>query len=122
MDRNTLGKLFPFLFLYNTQAGIFTPKRSGHISARKMVEAQIKAVIMAGCDVIYDIVQRIVPIGQHGYHIEAEKTKTIFRTKRVLLATGAFTHKRNLLPKQYILDMETIGITVLLVNLSFLIT
>ncbi len=87
-----------------------------------MVEAQIKAAIMAGCDIIYDIVQRIVPIGQHGYQIQAEKTKTVFRTKRVLLATGAFTHNTNLLPKQYILDMETIGITVLLVNLSFLIT
>ncbi len=101
LDRHTLRKQFPFLFLYDTQVGIYTPERSGHISARRMVKAQTEAARMAGCDIIDDVIQRIISVGSHEYQIEAEKTKAIFRARKILLATGAFTHNRDLLPKQY---------------------
>ena len=56
-----------------SQAGLLTVSNSGHINPRKMIMAQKILATRAGCDVINDVVKKVIPIGSGGYDIEVEE-------------------------------------------------
>ena len=116
LDHEELKKRFPYLATSHIHEGIYTNQKSGHISPRNLVAAQKMAAKKAGCDVINDVVKRIMPIGSGGYEIEAEMGGQRIRTKKVLLATGSFTDSRDLLPKNLQPLVIPSSVTVLLVN------
>ncbi len=106
---------WPDLAITETQEGVYTNKKSGHISPRNLVAAQKEAACLAGCDIIDDIVKKLTPIGSGGYQIQAERSAKMYRSRKVLLATGAFTEFRSLLPHDMIPDLAKMGVMVLLV-------
>ncbi len=119
LESRELKRRFPYLAIENIHEGVYTSKKSGHISPRNMVAAQKMAARKAGCDVIDDVVARVIPIGSGGYQVEAERSGLVFRTKKVLLATGCFTECRDLLPKNLKPLIQVQSVSVLLVSTSF---
>ena len=99
------------------QAGLLTLSNSGHINPRRVIIAQKILATRTGCDVINDVVKRVVPIGGEGYEIEAERSGQRIRGKKVLLTPGCFMRSRDLLPKGLQLKMDPITFTILLVSL-----
>ena len=119
LDHKELKERFPILseaMVTENQAGLLTLSDSGHISPRRMIMAQKILATRAGCDVINDVVKRVVPIGGEGYEIEAECSGQRIRGKKMLLAPGCFLRSRDLLPKGLQLKMDPITFTILLVS------
>ncbi len=113
-----LRLMWPDLAIDETWEGVYTNHKSGHISPRNLVAAQKEAARLAGCDIIDDIVKRLTPIGSAHYQIEVERSGRLYRSQKVLLATGAFTEFRSLLPQGLKPDLTKMGVMVLLVRPS----
>ncbi|XP_061171965.1 uncharacterized protein LOC133181490 [Saccostrea echinata] len=90
-----LNDKFPYLTFADNDEGIMEKSRAGYINPRKMVMAQIVVAVNQGCDVIRDIVLNIEKL-QGVYKLTTERGKIIW-TKKVLLATNAFTGMHQLL-------------------------
>ena len=119
LDQKELKERFPFVsetMVTQNQGGLLTLSDSGHINPRRMITAQKILATRAGCDVINDVVKRVVLIGGEGYEIEAERSGQRIRGKKVLLAPGCFMRSRDLLPKGLQLKMDPITFTILLVS------
>ena len=79
--------------------GILTERDAGYINPRDMVDALQSCAEKSGCDIIDDVVKRIIPSREvDGYNVLITDSGRLFYSRKVLLATGAFTHCRRLLP------------------------
>ncbi len=116
LDSRQLHSQFPFIAQCDTVEGIFTNQNAGHISARNLLRAQQLLAEKGGCDVIRDIVREITVSGSELYDVTLEGANGTVAGRRVLVATGAFVHCRNLLPDNLQLDIQMFGNTVLLVS------
>lgn len=95
LGNEELESKFPYLNFADSDEGIFEKRHAGYINPRKMVMAQIVVASNQGCDVIRDIVLNIENF-EMGYKLLSERGKIIW-TKKVLLATNAFTGLHKLL-------------------------
>ena len=121
-DPQEMAEKFPYLSTKENHTGTYMPVNSGYINPRQMKKAQKLLAERGGCDVINDVVKRVIPIGRDGYEIEVESSGQLIKGKKVLAATGCFTHCRDLLPRGMELDIDRNGTTILLVLLaSFLL-
>ena len=116
LNHEQMKEKFPYLATSEDRIGTYQEVNAGYISPRKMVKVQKLLAGQGGCDIINDIVKRISPIGSAWYEIEAEKSGHVIRGKKVLVATGCFTHSRDLLPKGLELKILPAGITSLYVR------
>lgn len=95
-----LAKRFPFLNHTSQVRGYFEPRHAGHISPRKLVEAQTIAAERAGVRIVDDYALRIAE-SRIGVTIETNSER--IDVERVLVAAGGHTES--------LLDV-TLGFTV----------
>ena len=114
LSRQEMAEKFPFLSTKDNHTGTYMAVNSGYINPRQMKKAQLLAK-QGGCDVINDVVKRVIPIGGWGYQIEVEGSGELIRGRKVMVTTGCFTHCRDLLPVGMELDINRNGTTILLV-------
>lgn len=120
LNFKTLQDKFPYLNVSNVDAAVYEFKNAGYISPRKLVGAQIKQMKLNGGRVVHDVanaVSRIVINGEYYMRVSTETNVQIL-AKKVLVATGAFTGFRNLLPSNLDLDIGLCPLTVAKVEIS----
>ncbi|KAJ8029279.1 putative sarcosine oxidase [Holothuria leucospilota] len=102
-----LRSLFPYLKSSPSNGYLFTRKRSGYISPRKLITAQKTAAHLQGCEIINDtvtVVSRTSEGGQRSVCITTKNGGEVY-TNRILLCTGAFTNFHGLLEEELKLDV-----------------
>ena len=120
LNFKALQNKFPYLNVSNVDAAVYEFKNAGYISPRKFIGAQIKQMELNGGRVVQDVacdVSRIVLNGEYYMRVSTE-TKVQILAKKVLVATGAFTGFRNLLPNNLELDVGLLPLTVAKVEIS----
>ena len=112
---------FPFFSLPVGYKGLFESKRSGYVNPRKLVQAEQAAARQHGCDVIESCVQQVFdsfhPDGTTLKFVQLENGDVI-RSRKVLIATGAFTTLRDLLPAGLEPDVTLNGETIAKICIS----
>ncbi|CAH1255479.1 PIPOX [Branchiostoma lanceolatum] len=114
---------FPFLDIGAGMVGLLDSRNCGHLSPRRLVSALQTAAHLQGCDVVDDVVASVEPPASWARSAGANlavRTETggVIHARRVLLATGAFTTFRRLLPAALRPDVRLTGQTVSLVEIS----
>lgn len=120
LDHSELEKQFPFLNFSKFDEAIYEENSSGYISPRRLIAAHRTLAKRNGCDFIDDIakdVNRLVIDGQYIMCVTTDCGRLIHANK-VLLATGAFTSFRSLLPDHLVLNVELAPITVARVEID----
>ncbi|CAC5388001.1 unnamed protein product [Mytilus coruscus] len=115
-----LKEHFPYLNFSESDEAIYENDNSGYISPRRLIEAQITIAKRQGCHVIEAVaneVERCVIDGEYLMCVSTESGQKIY-AKKVLLATGAFTSFRKLLPKYVNIDVSLRPITVARIEIS----
>ncbi|CAH1796506.1 unnamed protein product [Owenia fusiformis] len=112
---------FPFLNVNDNDSCIIEKKTSGHINPRNLIQALQLVAKQNGCDIIDDVVNGVQSITRANSDTYSEITlssgQKLF-SKKVLLATGAFTAFRNLLPRHPEPNIALISQTVLKVEID----
>ena len=110
-----IARSFPFFSLPVGYKGVFECERSGYINPRKLFQAEQIAARQHGCDVIESCVQKVFD----SFHSDGTTLKSVqlengdvIRSRKVLVATGAFTSFRDLLPAGLEPDVTLIGATI----------
>ncbi|XP_063409870.1 N-methyl-L-tryptophan oxidase-like [Mytilus trossulus] len=119
LSYETLKTKFPLLNFSDKDHGLYEVK-AGHISARHLVSAQIKLAKSKGCTYINEIVENVTEMEKDGNSIMnaiTESGKQVL-CKKVLLATGAFTAFRNLLPVDKELDVGLCPLTTAMIEVT----
>ena len=99
----------------NGTVGILFPSQGGHINPRVLHKAQQKIAKSRGCQIIDDVVNSIHQESPGHQVLHTDSGKQI-SAKKMLLATGAFTECRKLLPKGVSPAMDSTTETVLFVS------
>ena len=113
LPSHELEKMYPYIHFPKHCSGVLSDKDTGYINPRDMITAMHICAEKNGCDIIDDIVRHVTPSrGTDGYHtIITDKGRSV-RARKVLLAAGAFTRCRHLLPPEVQPDVE-LGFAVL---------
>lgn len=94
-------KEFPYIGTTPRNTYVIQRSGSGYLNPRKLVMAELKAAIANGCKFIDEIVNEITDgfddSGESVHRVRMDSGNEIC-TRKVLLATGAFTPLRRLLP------------------------
>ena len=107
LDAEALATRFPYLAFGAGAAGVYEPREAGYVSARGLVAAQTAAASRMGAVVVPRAAVAVEPVAAHlsGGLNAAASLYDVFtddgaavRSKRVLVAAGAFTNDRPLLP------------------------
>lgn len=115
----TLKKKFPLLNFSDIDFGIYEVK-VGHISARNLVSAQIKLAKSKDCACIHEIVEKVYKIEKNDDSkmcVIKESGRQVL-SRKVLLATGAFTAFRNLLPVDQKLNVALCPLTTAMIEVT----
>lgn len=103
-DNRTLRRKFPYMLLNDDTYGFKEFKNAGYINPRKLVEAQQTVARRHGCTIFNDVVNRVTRTvqsdGSYVMKVELDSGQVLC-SRKVLLATGAFTECRHLLPGIY---------------------
>lgn len=100
--------LFPYLRSGPNRGYLYTRKRSGYISPRKLITAQKTAAHLQGCEIISDtvtVVNSTSEGGQKSVCITTKNGSEVY-ANRVLLCTGAFTNFHGLLEEVQKLEIK----------------
>lgn len=100
-SNKTLREKCPYINFSADTCGFREFKNAGYINPRKLVEAQQFLARTQGCVIFDDVVNHVTRIVQSdGTYVMKVETESghVIDSKTVLLATGAFTEFRNLLP------------------------
>lgn len=114
-----MKRKFPYLNIAENDCGFLETLDAGYISPRKLVKAQITVALKNECCYIPEVasnVRRVVKNGEYTMVVKTESTTII--AKKVLIATGAFTSFRNILPDGIQLDLSLCPIAVAKVEIS----
>ena len=116
LDREELTLKYPYLNV-PPDTGAILVKQAGCINPRALLQAQQQIAMNRGCQIIDDVVDSIhqEPSGRHILVTDSGKQ---ISTQKVLLATGAFTECRNLLPEGVSPAMDSTTETVLFVSIN----
>ncbi|KAK3575878.1 hypothetical protein CHS0354_029827 [Potamilus streckersoni] len=122
MNVADMGKIFPYISFAADDIAHYQSTNGGHISPRNLVRAQQVIASRHGCTLIRDVVANIRRMVQSDGSYVMEVTTdsgSIYRSKTVLVTTGAFTTFRNILPYTDVVpDCKLYPITVSLVEVS----
>ncbi|XP_078668177.1 monomeric sarcosine oxidase-like isoform X1 [Branchiostoma floridae x Branchiostoma belcheri] len=123
LSRAQIREMFPYLDIGEGMVGLLDSRNCGHVSPRRLVSALQTAAHLQGCDVVDDVVSSIeAPAGwarRAGANLAVRtETGAVIHARRVLLATGAFTTFRRLLPPGLRPDVRLTAQTVALVEIS----
>jgi sarcosine oxidase/L-pipecolate oxidase len=112
---------FPYLNVAPSYRCVAETSNAGYINPRKLVQAQQKIATKNGCHLIRDIVSSVIqvtlPANQEVVQIETDGGRKIY-SRKVLLATGAFTEFRSLLPKGFHFDLHPVTESVIFLEMS----
>ncbi|RDD36955.1 N-methyl-L-tryptophan oxidase [Trichoplax sp. H2] len=112
LDHQQLKSKFPYFSFPPSCVGIYQPSQGGYINIRQHVIAQMTIAQKQGCTLIKEIVDRVDRDDRGQFKIVTEKGNYLYSGK-VILATGAFTPFKKLLPDpQKQLDIELMKETV----------
>jgi len=116
-----MKKTFPFFSLSDEDIGIYEYKNAGHISPRKLIDAQLSIASRNGCQIYHSIVSGVKRVsgasGNYYMEVKTESGQT-YSAKKVLLTTGAFTSFNKLLGTEVVPDMRPCPLTVAKVEIS----
>ena len=115
MSNEQLKSKYPYLEVPTLTTGVFL-KQAGYINPRVLHKAQQQIARTHGCQIIDDVVD-FIHQESSGHHILNTDSGKQISAKKVLLATGAFTECRNLLPKGISPSMDSTTETVLFVSI-----
>ncbi|XP_078572853.1 N-methyl-L-tryptophan oxidase-like [Branchiostoma floridae x Branchiostoma japonicum] len=124
LSRAQTRQTFPFLEIGEGMVALLDSRDCGHVSPRRLVAALQTAAHLQGCDLVDDVVASVerhpASWARAAGATLAVRTETgrVIHAKRVLLATGAFTAFRRLLPPTLRPDVMLTGQTVALVEIS----
>lgn len=94
-----LGERFPYLRFSQGTTGVFEPHTTaGHISPRRLVEAQTVAAERQGATVIREPVHSLTPV-DGGVDVTTASGRTV-RAERVVVATGGFANVHDVLSQK----------------------
>jgi glycine/D-amino acid oxidase-like deaminating enzyme len=93
-----LAERFPYLRFSPQTEGVFEPHRAGHISPRRLVEAQTVAAERQGATVIREPVHALT-LRDRDVEVTTASGQT-YRAERVLVATGGFANVHAVLPRK----------------------
>ena len=117
MNDKDLKTRYPFLTVPSGSVGILFPYQGGYINPRTLHKAQQEIAKHHGCQIMDNVVDRIYQEAS-GHHVLVTNSGKRISAKKVLLATGAFTECRNLLPNGFSPDMDSTTETVLFVSFT----
>ena len=121
LSRDEAKEKFPYLDYKDCDEAWFEPTAAGYINPRHLVKAEQILARRYGCHVVDDVamsVQKIAkPDGTTQMEISTEKHGKIL-ARKVVLATGAFTEFRDLLPDGVLPDVSILTNTVILAEMS----
>ncbi len=115
LTNKDLKTRYPYLAVPSKAIGILLPHQGGHINPRIFVQAQQQIARNHGCHHLTDIVDSLHEDDSGRTVLNTARGKQIVANK-VLLATGAFTECRRLLPQGLRLAMRPTTETVLFVR------
>ena len=100
LSNELLKERLPYMKIANNDIGVYEEKKSGHVSPRKLVEAEQEVAQKQGCAVVRQVVRKIELKEYNGGRsmIITTDNNDVISCKDVLLTTGAFTTFRELLP------------------------
>jgi len=110
LDADSLKQAFPYFALPQNCEGVFQQKDAGHISPRRLVQAQSMIAEKRGAIVIRDYVTAIRDEGGV-VSVQTSGGRTV-TAEKVLLAAGGFSIGENLLAES--VDMSVYGRTVVM--------
>ncbi len=105
---------FPMFAFPENFTGTYEPAPAGLIRPRALIRGQLTIGARNGATIVRDEVRKVVS-DVHGITVETQ-TAGLFRAKRVLVASGAFSNCHDLLPRKLALSVKTE--TVLLAEVS----
>jgi len=109
---------FPYLSIGNSHARtIFEPKNAGYINPRLMIAAQQKLAQNGGCRIIREIVNSVATVNPTLSRITTDQGTEVL-ARKVLVATGAFTYFRSILPRYLQLRLQPVTQAVIFAELS----
>eukprot|EP01062_Namystynia_karyoxenos_P062015 TRINITY_DN5485_c0_g1_i5.p1 TRINITY_DN5485_c0_g1~~TRINITY_DN5485_c0_g1_i5.p1 ORF type:complete len:438 (+),score=105.83 TRINITY_DN5485_c0_g1_i5:69-1382(+) len=97
LSSEKLRERFPFLSFGPGVCGVYEPDGAGYVSARRQVAASAGAAVRAGCRRVVAEVAAVHRLGPARFAVELVSGQKITCSK-VLVAAGAFTNSRPLLP------------------------
>ena len=112
-----LTKEYPYMTFDRESEGVFAAKQSGYINPRQLVKAQVKLAKQYGCHVYDSVVDSISNEVPKGHLVKMANGQNVM-SKRVIVATGAFTFSRSLMPGGMLPDLYLCPSTVILVCLT----
>ncbi|KAL3865814.1 hypothetical protein ACJMK2_043164 [Sinanodonta woodiana] len=122
MNVSDMAKMFPYISFADDDVAHYQSTNSGHISPRNLVRAQQVIASRNRCTLIRDVVANIRRIVQSDGSYVMEVTTdsgSVYKSKKVLVTTGAFTTFRNILPYTDVVpDCTLYPITVAKVEVS----
>ena len=115
LNESDMKVRYPYLSVPTGSVGVLFPSQGGYINPRVLHKAQQKIAKDRGCQIIDDVVDSIhqEPSGRHILMTDSGKQ---ISTQKMLLATGAFTECRNLIPNGFAPAMDSTTETVLFVS------
>jgi len=114
LDAAAIRARFPFLAIPDDTEGLWELDRAGHVSPRRMVEAQSRAAEKRGADILRE---EVSAVRLSGDRVQVETASgSVLEAERVLIATGAFTAAWGLAPVD--LKLRVFGRTVLLARID----
>ncbi|KAL4228177.1 hypothetical protein ACF0H5_013611 [Mactra antiquata] len=121
LNDKVLSSRWPYLELPPDANAILESHNAGFINPRKLVAAQKLLASRQGCTIVDDVVRKVNRIvqsdGVYVMRIETDSGK-VFHAKSVLLATGAFTRFREVLPSNVAVEQKISALTVALVEVD----
>lgn len=109
-----LAERFPFLTFPPGSVGMYQPHSGGHVSPRLQVQAHVAVASQQGTHVIPAIVQRVRQVDGH-VEVQTE-AGDFYQAGHVLVATGAFSNTKHLLPRR--LETTVYARTIVLFELD----
>ena len=109
-----LAERFPYLRFSPHTEGVFEPRRAGHLSPRRLVEAQTVAAERQGALVIREPVHTLT-LRDGGVEVTTASGQTL-RAERALVATGGFANVHAVLPRKLAITVR--GRTIVLAEVT----
>ena len=114
LSARELAARFPYLEFGPGASGVFEPHRAGHLSPRRLVEAQTVAAARHGATVIREAVHTL-SVRDRGVEVTTASGETLW-AERVLVATGGFANVHAVLPRPLAITVR--GRTILLAEVA----
>ena len=122
VDGKEFKKQYPYFRFPEEVRAVLEKQNAGYINPRKLVKAQITIATRNGCTFMDDTVSRVDRVlhddGCTYVMKVVTETGSTMLAKSVLLATGAFTNSRAVLPSGLVVNQTLMALTVAYLEVS----